>query len=85
MVVWWWWCGGGGGGVVGFLPIIIPHQPSCFVLLCVVGWIVAKYKIVKVLKCFCTFNRRIRINQYFKSGIAVATYLIFMNYMLKLS
>ena len=32
-----WWC----GGVVGFLPIIIPHQPSCFVLFWVVGWIVA--------------------------------------------
>jgi hypothetical protein len=24
-----------------FLPIIIPHQPSCFVLFCFVGWIVA--------------------------------------------
>ena len=36
-----WWCGGGGGGVVvGFLPIIIPHQPSRFVLFCVVGWVV---------------------------------------------
>jgi hypothetical protein len=56
VVVWWWWCGGGGvvvvvwwwcggGGVevvvVAFLPIIIPHHPSCFVLFCVVGWIVA--------------------------------------------
>ena len=27
--------------MVGFLPIIIPHQPSCFVLFRVVGWIVA--------------------------------------------
>jgi hypothetical protein len=37
-----WWCGGGGGGGgVGLLPIIIPHQPSCFVLFCVVGWVVA--------------------------------------------
>ena len=30
----------GGGGVV-FLPIIIPHQPSCFVLFSDVGWVVA--------------------------------------------
>ena len=30
-VVWWWF----------FVSIIIPHQPSCFVLFCVVGWIVA--------------------------------------------
>jgi ABC-type polysaccharide/polyol phosphate export permease len=35
------WCGGGGGVVVVFLPIIIPHQQSCFVLFCFVGWIVA--------------------------------------------
>ena len=34
------WCGGV-VVVVVFLSIIIPHQPSCFVLLCVVGWIVA--------------------------------------------
>jgi hypothetical protein len=27
LAVWWWWC-----GVVVFLPIKIPHQPSCFVL-----------------------------------------------------
>jgi hypothetical protein len=27
--------------VVVCLPIIIPHQPSCFVLFCVVGWILA--------------------------------------------
>jgi hypothetical protein len=38
-----WWCGGG-GVVVVFLPIIIPHQPSCFVLFCFVlycclGWV----------------------------------------------
>jgi hypothetical protein len=33
-----------GGVVVGFLPIIIPHQPSCFVLFCVVGWVVAIIK-----------------------------------------
>ena len=24
-----------------FLPIIIPLQPNCFVLFCVVGWVVA--------------------------------------------
>ena len=43
------WCGGGGGGGggVGFLPIIIPHQPSCFVLFCVVGWIVATVENLK--------------------------------------
>jgi hypothetical protein len=36
VVVWWWWWSG--GVVVWFiLPIIIPHQPSCFVLFCVVG------------------------------------------------
>jgi hypothetical protein len=28
--------------VVVFLLIIIPHQPSCLVLFCVVGWVVAK-------------------------------------------
>ena len=32
-------------GVVGFLPIIITHQPSCFVLFCVVGWIVAIFEL----------------------------------------
>ena len=51
VVVWWWWC----GGVVVFLPIIIPHQPSCFVLFCVVGWVVAtnhslKMEMLKSLK-----------------------------------
>jgi hypothetical protein len=32
------WCG------VGFLPIIIPLQPNCFVLFCFVGWVVAMYQ-----------------------------------------
>ena len=27
--------------MVVFLPIIIPHQPSCFALFCVVGCVVA--------------------------------------------
>ena len=39
------WCG------VGFLPIIIPHQPSCIVLFCVVGWVVAIQKLVGVWHC----------------------------------
>jgi hypothetical protein len=41
VVVVWWWCGGGVVVVWFILPIIIPHQPSCFVLFCVVGLVVA--------------------------------------------
>ena len=37
---------------MGFLPIIIPHQPSCFVLFCVVGWVVATKETIDFLKSY---------------------------------
>jgi hypothetical protein len=41
------WCG------VVFLPIIIPLQPNCFVLFCVVGCVVAiEYEMLRDFYCF---------------------------------
>ena len=57
--------------MVIFLAIIIPHQPSCFFLFCVDGWIVA----IKV-KLFRFVETRLPTKKSFKGCMEVCVVMV---------